>query len=67
MRFLLDAILSPKLMAALCAAGHASRHVDEIRLLGAADAVIFDRAAAHSDVLVTADSDFTNLLASRGS
>ncbi len=28
---------------------------------------IFDRAAMDGDVLITADSDFTNLLASRGS
>jgi len=34
-RFLLDANLSPKLVAALEAAGHASRHVDEIGLLRA--------------------------------
>lgn len=67
MRFLLDANLSPKLVGALAAAGHASRHVDEIGMLGATDATIFDRAAADGDVLVTADSDFTNLLAARAS
>lgn len=67
MRFLLDANLSPKLVAALSATGHTSRHVDEIGLLGASDVTIFDRAAADGDVLITADSDFTNLLAARGS
>ena len=67
MRFLLDANLSPKLVAALAAAGHAGRHVDEIGMLGATDAAIFDRAAADGDVLITADSDFTNLLAARRS
>jgi predicted nuclease of predicted toxin-antitoxin system len=66
-RFLLDANLSPKLVAALEAAGHASRHVDEIGLLRASDVTIFDRAAADGDVLITADSDFTNLLAARDS
>ena len=67
MRFLLDANLSPQLVSALTAAGHASRHVDEIGLLKASDVTIFDRAAADGDVLITADSDFTNLLAARGS
>ena len=67
MRFLLDANLSPKLVTALTAAGHASRHVDEIGLLRASDVTIFDRAAMDGDVLITADSDFTNLLAARGS
>lgn len=67
MRFLLDANLSPRLVTALTAAGLPSRHVDEIGLLGASDQTIFDRAAADGDVLITADSDFTNLLAARGS
>lgn len=67
MRFLLDANLSPKLLPALRAAGHDARHVDEIGLLGASDATIFDRAAADGDVLITADSDFSALLAARGS
>ena len=67
MRFLLDANISPKLLPALLAAGHVARHVDEIGLLGASDAAIFDQAAADSDVLITADSDFSALLAARGS
>ncbi len=67
MRFLLDANLSPKLVTALTAAGHATRHVDDIGLVSASDLTIFDRAAADGDVLITADSDFTNLLAARGS
>jgi predicted nuclease of predicted toxin-antitoxin system len=66
-RFLLDANLSPKLVTALTAAGHATRHVDDIGLVRASDLTIFDRAAADGDVLITADSDFTNLLAARGS
>jgi predicted nuclease of predicted toxin-antitoxin system len=66
-RFLLDANLSPKLVTALTAAGHASRHVQEIGLLRASDVAIFDRAAADGDVLITGDADFTNLLAGRGS
>lgn len=67
MRFLLDANLSPRLVAGLVEAGYAVRHVDEIGLLGASDVEIFDRAAEDRDVVITADSDFSMLLAARGS
>jgi predicted nuclease of predicted toxin-antitoxin system len=67
LRFLLDANLSPRLVEGLNAAGHAARHVDEIGLLGASDVLIFDRAAESQDVLITADTDFSMLLAARGS
>lgn len=66
MRFLLDANLSPRLVDALIAVGYAARHVDEIGLLGATDVQIFDRAANDGDVLITADADFSMLLAARG-
>ena len=39
----------------------------DLGLLGASDAEIFDRAAAEGDVVITADSDFSMLLASRRS
>ena len=67
MRFLLDANLSPRLVSGLVEAGYAVRHVDEIGLLGASDVEIFDRAAEDRDVVITADSDFSMLLAARGS
>lgn len=67
MRFLLDANLSPRLVTGLVEAGYAVRHVDEIGLLGASDVAIFDRAAEDGDVVITADSDFSMLLAARGS
>jgi predicted nuclease of predicted toxin-antitoxin system len=66
-RFLLDANLSPRLVEGLVKAGHPTRHVDEIGLLGASDAEIFDLAAEDGDVVITADSDFSLLLAVRGS
>jgi len=66
-RLLLDANLSPRLVAGLTAAGYEARHVDGIGLLGATDEVIFDRAAEEGDVVVTADVDFSMLLAGRGS
>lgn len=67
MKFLLDANLSPRLVAGLESAGHDVRHVDEIGLLGAPDELIFNRAAEDGDVLITADTDFAMLLAARGS
>lgn len=67
MRFLLDANLSPRLAEALSHAGFDVRHVVELGLVGASDTAIFDRAAADGDVVITADSDFSMLLASRRS
>ena len=66
MSFLLDANLSPRLVEGLTSAGHDVRHVDGMGLLGATDEVIFTRAAEDGDVLITADSDFSMLLAARG-
>ena len=67
MRFLLDANLSPRLIEGLTSAGYSVRHVDGIGLLGATDEVIFARAVVDGVVLITADSDFSMLLAARGS
>lgn len=67
MRFLLDANLSPQLLEGLHAAGYVARHVADLGLLDASDLAIFDRAAADGDVVITADSDFSMLLAARGS
>ncbi|HVM28218.1 MAG TPA: DUF5615 family PIN-like protein [Mycobacteriales bacterium] len=67
MRFLLDANLSPRLVEGLGRAGYVARHVDQIGLVGASDARIFDRAAKDGDVVITADADFSMLLAARGS
>lgn len=67
MRFLLDANLSPQLVQGMTSAGFEVRHVDSIGLLQATDEVIFAHAGADGDVLITADSDFSMLLAARGS
>lgn len=67
MRFLLDANLSPRLVEQLGAAGYQARHVADLGLLAATDATIFDHAAHDGDVVITADSDFSTLLASRRS
>lgn len=65
MRLLLDANLSPRLATPLSAAGYDVIHVGELDLLAAPDSVIFDRAVADGYVVVTADTDFSMLLALR--
>lgn len=65
MKFLLDANLSPRLVNSLNAAGYQARHVEHLELLAAPDATIFDQAAADGDIVITADSDFSSLLAAR--
>lgn len=66
MKFLLDANLSPRLVGDLQSAGYQARHVLELGLISADDSTIFDFAAAEGDVVITADSDFSALLAARG-
>lgn len=65
MRYLLDANLSPQVLRALIAAGFDATHVGDHGLLVATDDEIFDWAAANRAVVVTADSDFAMLLATR--
>ena len=67
MRLLLDANLSPRLAVALTTAGYDVTHVADLDLLAAPDSVIFDRAVDDGYVVVTADTDFSMLLALRRS
>jgi predicted nuclease of predicted toxin-antitoxin system len=64
-KLLVDANLSPRIAAAVRAAGFDSVHVAEVGLLTAADDVIFDHAVEHRLAIVTADSDFAQMLALR--
>lgn len=67
MRLLIDANLSPKVAVALAKAGLESVHVGDVGLLTAPDKAILGYAAVHGLVIVSADSDFGELLAaSRG-
>lgn len=63
MRFLLDQNLSLRLAQLLGDGGHDALHVRSLGLGTAPDAVILDRAAEESRVLVSADTDFGALLA----
>lgn len=67
MRLLVDANLSPHLLAPLRAAGYDTTHVSDLGLATASDSEIFDRAVSEGFVIVTVDSDFAMLLALRRS
>jgi predicted nuclease of predicted toxin-antitoxin system len=65
MRFLVDNALSPILATLLEQAGHDALHVRAIELHRSDDVVIFDRAAVEDRIVVSADTDFGTLLATR--
>src|SRR4026208_2587264 len=65
MRFLVDNALSPILATLLGEAGHDALYVRAIELHRADVAVIFVRAAAEDRIVISADTDFGTLLATR--
>ena len=65
MRLLVDNALSPVLAELLVQGGHDALHVRDVGLQHAADEEIFERAAIDDRVIVSADTDFATLLATR--
>ena len=66
MRLLIDANLSPRVAASLRDHGHDAVHVADVGLLSASDAVILAHAVASRQIVVSADTDFGELLAVSG-
>lgn len=66
MKLLLDQNLSPHVCARLAEAGIESVHVRDVGLSHASDTAIIDYARQATMVIVSQDSDFTNLLAHQG-
>ena len=65
MKFLIDNALSPKLAALLVEAGHDAVHVRAVGLARAEDPEVLRHAALEERVLVSADTDFSTILALR--
>jgi predicted nuclease of predicted toxin-antitoxin system len=65
MRFLIDNALSPGVADLLRDAGFDALHVRALDLQHADDETIFERAALDQFVIVSADTDFGTLLATR--
>jgi len=64
-KFLVDHNRSPRLAESLRAAGHDAVHTGELGLERASDTDLFDLAAAEGRVIVSGDTDFSAILASR--
>ena len=66
MRFLVDECLSPQVARLLLEAGHDAAHAAELDLLGHTDDEVMSVARNHQRVVLSADTDFGELLARSG-
>ena len=66
MHLLVDANLSPRVAAILCDHGHDAIHIADVGLVSASDAALLAYAAGSHQVIVSADTDFGELLAVSG-
>jgi predicted nuclease of predicted toxin-antitoxin system len=62
MNFLVDAQLPPALARLILSFGHQAVHVEEAGVLLSTDQAIWDYAIANTQVIITKDEDFKNLL-----
>ncbi|NOT02850.1 MAG: DUF5615 family PIN-like protein [Phycisphaerales bacterium] len=65
MRFLVDNSLSPRMAEELIRAGHEAVHVRDLNMASADDDDIFDMAQDKKCILLSEDTDFGTLLATR--
>ncbi|MDQ2807065.1 MAG: DUF5615 family PIN-like protein [Chloroflexota bacterium] len=65
MRFLVDNAVSPIIAAGLRDAGHDAVHVLQYGMAASSDTDILIRAATENRIVITADSDFSMLLATQ--
>ena len=66
MQLLIDANLSPRIASRLRDEGHEAVHVADLGMLSASDETILVHAAASGQVIISADTDFGELLAVSG-